>query len=226
MVKDIVAASIAELGKELRAEMKKKESLPSQNETSLLSSTAASMENLGSALPFTLREPQDHESPQPFANDAFTPDIPGQYVKAIQTGEFFDISKLLPHNLNGLKGTNDESLFLAVNNDSTLKVEKRANNKKKISNIEEWTTAFNLFMKIFVDKFPSKASELISYMGLIRYAAFYHQSLGWYLYDQKFRHKVSNDKSLNWGAVDIQLWMMIFTVNQEKLMAEQPLFSD
>ena len=52
-------------------------------------------------------------------------------------------------------GTNDESLFLAVNNDSTSKVEKRSINKEKISNVEELI----------------KASKLILCMGLIHYAA-------------------------------------------------------
>ena len=41
-------------------------------------------------------------------------DIPGQYIKDIQSGEFFDLSKLLPKNL--LLHDEDDNLVLSLEN--------------------------------------------------------------------------------------------------------------
>jgi membrane protein insertase Oxa1/YidC/SpoIIIJ len=48
-----------------------------------------------------------------------------------------------------------------------------------LTNIEEWTTAFNTYMLIIVQKFPNRASELLQYMETIRHAAKTHGGLGW-----------------------------------------------
>ena len=48
--------------------------------------TAANIESLGWTLPFKTNGQQEYELPQLLSNDAFMPDIPGQYVKATQNG--------------------------------------------------------------------------------------------------------------------------------------------
>ncbi|CAB4005392.1 Hypothetical predicted protein [Paramuricea clavata] len=48
-----------------------------------------------------------------------------------------------------------------------------------LTNIEEWTTAFNTYMLIIVQKFPNRALELLQYMETIRHAAKTHGGLGW-----------------------------------------------
>ena len=146
-------------------------------------------------------------------------------MKSIQSGEFFELSKLLPENLHGLGSPHEEASFhLALGENSTIKLSSNQAPKKKIGDIQSWTTAFTVYMKIVLDKLPGRAKELVSYLDLIRYAASYHQSLGWLLYDRKFRYKAANDKSLNWGQIDLQLWMRIFTVNHAKLLSEHSLF--
>ena len=168
--------------------------------------------------------PQDPEWKNDFC---FAPTVPASYIKSIQNGEFFDLNKLLPENLQGMNQVDSQSLKLVIGENSSIKIANSVTQKKKISSIDEWTTAFTSYTQIVLEKFPARASELLSYLELVRYAAKYHQSLGWLVYDNKFRSKAANDKSINWGRVDQPLWLRTFTVNQSVLLQEHAsLFSN
>lgn len=149
-------------------------------------------------------------------------EIPASYVKDIQSGEFFDLSKLLPKNLS-LHDEND-NLTLSLDN-SVIKVSKKSGASTSITDIEQWTTAFTTYLSVFSDKFPLRSQELLQYLSLIRYAARVHKGLGWVIYDYKFRQKASKNKSLVWSTIDSQLWLTLFTVPPAVLREEYPLFS-
>lgn len=149
-------------------------------------------------------------------------DVPANYVKEIQSGEFFELSKLLPKNLSAFD--DGDPLTLTMEN-SVIKVSKKAHSSTSITDIEQWTTAFSTYMSIFIRKFPLRSQELLQYMSIIRYAAQFHKGLGWCIYDFKFRQKASLDKSLVWSRINQQLWLMIFTVAPSVLREEYPLFS-
>ena len=150
-------------------------------------------------------------------------DIPAAYVKQIQSGEFFDLSKLLPNKF--ATATEDEPLILTLEN-SALKVKKSSPASQKITSIEQWTTAFTIYMSALTHKFPSRSQDLLQYMSLIRHAAQTHQGLGWCVYDHKFRRKAALNPSLKWSEIDQQLWLLIFTISPETLRREYPLFSN
>ena len=137
-----------------------------------------------------------------------------------------ELSKLLSENLCGLGSPCVEASFhSALGEISTIKPSSSQALKKKIGDIQSWTTAFTVYMKIVIDKLPGRAKELVSYLDLIHYAASYHQWLGWLLYDLKSWYEAAKDKSLNWGQIDLQLWMHIVTVNQAKLLQDHSLFT-
>ncbi len=154
---------------------------PAQDPTS----ACASFQVMGAQMPFQSASP-----------DGFTPEIPATFIKSIQSGEFFDLSKLLPENLHGFSAQADtQSFHLALGENSTIKLTSDSTSKKKIRDIQNWTTAFTTYMKVVLDKFPGRAKELVAYLDLTilpSYAASYHQSLGWLLYDHKFRFKAAN----------------------------------
>ena len=152
-------------------------------------------------------------------------DIPAQYIKEIQSGEFFELSKLLPKNLSLYD--EEDNLVLSLEN-SVVKVSKKSKltASTSITNIEQWTTAFTTYMSVLIHKFPTRSQELLQYASLIRYAARVHRGLGWAIYDFKFRQKASVNKSLDWSLVDNQLWLTIFTVSPAVLNEEYPLFSN
>jgi hypothetical protein len=122
-------------------------------------------------------------------------DVPAAYVKQIQTGEFFDLAKLLPREF---PSTADEDSVVLTLENSIIKAKKANQQTQKITNIEQWTTAFTVYMGILTSKFPSRSQELLQYMSLIRYASQTHRGLGWCIYDHKFRRKAALNASLNW----------------------------
>ena len=150
-------------------------------------------------------------------------DVPAAYVKQIQSGEFFDLSKLLP---SDFPATDDgEPVVLTLEN-SIIRVKKSNPPTQKITNIEQWTTAFTTYMGVLTSKFPGRSQELLQYMSLIRHAAQTHRGLGWCIYDHKFRRKAALNATLKWSEIDQQLWLCIFTVSPEMLRREYPLFSN
>ena len=148
-------------------------------------------------------------------------ELPAKLVKEILTGEFIELSKLLPKNFNVLNPSQDEPLTLTLEN-SVIKI-----NKAKatyISDITEWTTAFTAYMGVLISKFPHRASELLEYMSLMRYAARYLRGLGWCVYDIKFRQKAAANKTSKWSTIDSQLWLKTFTVAPSLLKEDISVF--
>lgn len=119
-------------------------------------------------------------------------DIPAQYVKDIQSGEFFELSKLLPKNL--LEFNVDDNLVLTLDN-SVVRVSEKVKTSTSITEIEQWTTAFTTYMSVFTQTFPQRSQELLQYLSLIRYAASVHRGLGWAICDYKFHQKAGQNKT-------------------------------
>ena len=71
--------------------------------------------------------------------------LPAKLVKEILTGEFMELSKLLPKNFNVLSPSPDEPLTLTLEN-SVIKVNKAK--ATSITDITEWTTAFTAYMGV------------------------------------------------------------------------------
>jgi hypothetical protein len=149
------------------------------------------------------------------ADGGFTPEIPRKYVCDIKSGEFFELAKLLPKHLNKLN----------VGSDYTGNLINTA--QASSANIEEWTTAFNTYMLIVVQKFPNHASEILQYMETIRHAAKTHGGLGFCIYDHKFCYKAAACRTLSWANnIDMQLWLCIFTASSAQLQEDYSLFSN
>ena len=72
----------------------------------------------------------------------------------------------------------------------SYKGQKASQPTSKITNIEQWTTAFTTYMSVMTRQFPGRAQELLNCMSLIRHAAQTHRGLGWCIYDHKFDVKL------------------------------------
>ena len=96
-------------------------------------------------------------------------EVPVPYVKKIQAGEFFDLSKLLPKNMS-TNNQSEDAIILTLEN-SAIKAKKASNPTARITDIEQWTTAFTVYMSVLTHQYPNRAQELLQYMSLIRHAA-------------------------------------------------------
>ena len=64
-----------------------------------------------------------------------------------------------------LRSDPNSSGELVIKNSHLIVVKQQS---KTINNIHTWTSAFILFMSVYLEKFPGKSQELIKYMHDIR----------------------------------------------------------
>jgi hypothetical protein len=72
---------------------------------------------------------------------------------------------------------------------------------KHIENIDSWTDAFLNYAKILVEKHTTMASELFTYMSIIRGAMADATLDRVYMYDQQFRLRKSLNLTRPWSQV-------------------------
>eukprot|EP00794_Sanderia_malayensis_P009416 gene9416-biopygen7547 len=172
--------------------------------------------------------PSSSAPPMPATHtiNAFSPEISSSLVRQIQSGEFFELSKLVPENVHKVSPPALQKFSICMGDDNDLKLVK-GTAAKPITRIEEWTDAFIVYSKILASKFPARGVELFSYLETIRYAAFHFHHLGWLLYVRKFRAKAANDRTIDWGRIDQQLWLMTFTAGpqDERIFNKGPFSS-
>ena len=103
-------------------------------------------------------------------------------------GKFFDLVKLLNKNLLKLQNLNDEfigtskGLELFIDQDNRM-LKAKAPKRLSITALDEWTNTFRKGISIIVSRFPSRATDLIAYMGIIREAAADFPGLSFLIYD-------------------------------------------
>ena len=61
------------------------------------------------------------------------------------------------------------------------------NLRTKINNIEQWTSAFIIFISIYCSAHENRVQELLTYMSDVRLGAQRSSSLGWKPYDEQYR---------------------------------------
>lgn len=99
--------------------------------------------------------PQDHAQIGACRNGSPFKDIPATYVKNIQSGEFFEFSKLLPKNLSTMEKEGNLELIL---DNSVVQVSKKSKTATTIPDIAQWTTAFTTYITFFTPAFSGVAS--------------------------------------------------------------------
>ena len=77
---------------------------------------------------------------------------------------------------------------------------------KQIKNIEEWTSAFIVFVAIYSSHHPLEAPRLMKYMETVRDLS---KRGGWAFknYDENFRMMKQNDPSWPWDVMHSEYWM-------------------
>jgi hypothetical protein len=83
----------------------------------------------------------------------------------------------------------------------------KTQNKVKIDNIDQWTSAFIVFISIFCKVHVSRFQELLKYLHTVRLGASRSTSLTWKLYDEQYRLRKVQNTSSSWACVDTELWL-------------------
>ena len=101
-----------------------------------------------------------------------------------------------------------QSVISYDNQFGALVVQSNKNSKAKgIQNISTWTDAFVNYMKIFLQRFPNLAIELLAYMSIIRGTNVTFEKI--YRYDQQFRLRMANNPNRSWACIDGIMWYTV-----------------
>ena len=121
----------------------------------------------------------------------------------ISKSEYIDIATLLTTN-NDAKNT-----ATVVWREGRLVV-LPPQNTVKIQTIEQWTSAFILFISVYCRTHPNRFQELLKYLYMVRVGASRcpANSLGWKAYDEQFRLRKACDPTSSWAVVDVELWLL------------------
>jgi hypothetical protein len=119
-----------------------------------------------------------------------------------------DLALFLRQNVESNVGQKPCSLEVL---DGKLVLQQRVKKIKVIDNINLWTDAFLNFTMVLIENHPSKATELLRYMYIIRNIAKESPSSRWLLYDQQYRLRVLRNPTKRWASIDGELWLRFIT---------------
>ena len=81
---------------------------------------------------------------------------------------------------------------------------------KKVTNINQWLTAFNTFVSIYAEKASDDAPKLMKYCEVVRDLFF--KSGDWLFYDEQFRYLRQSSPALYpWDQIHWELWLRAMT---------------
>ena len=81
---------------------------------------------------------------------------------------------------------------------------------KKVTNINQWLTAFNTFVSIYAEKASDDAPKLMKYCEVVRDLSF--KSGDWLFYDEQFRYlRQSFPELYPWDQIHWELWLRAMT---------------
>ena len=97
----------------------------------------------------------------------------------IWMGEYIDLSQL--------KGKEDHSLSVSIQNDGTPSIALKPNKSAPPANIFQWLELFSTYASIYLERFPSEAPAMLTYINRILDLSRKYPGLLWRIYDEKFR---------------------------------------
>ncbi|XP_048243033.1 uncharacterized protein LOC125375967 [Haliotis rufescens] len=132
--------------------------------------------------------------------------IPQPIRDKIHNREYVDLATLI----KGLDKEQSMDSTIRVNSMSQLEMSRQS---KDIQSVKEWTTAFIIFVSIYLEKFPESHQQMLKYLHTIRLAASRGQC--WQNYDKQFRLRISRSTDKAWGTINAELWMLYMNVTPQ-----------
>ena len=131
-------------------------------------------------------------------------------VKAkIWAHEFIDFGVLLSQSPNNPKYSLSLTSSVGESNQPQLTLEPNQPTKK-IHTINQWHSAFNIFVAIYAEKFPQDTPKMMKYCEIVRDIA--AKPGDWLFYDEQFRYiRQSAPDQFPWDVVHWELWLKAVT---------------
>lgn len=145
-------------------------------------------------------------SPITSFNDDLGIHVSQQTRDKIINGEFIELESLLDITHD------DHTKNIVVDNHGNLSLKQKTG--KKILDINTWIDAFLTYTSIYTAAHPNSTQGLLKYIFNIKLGASRCSGQGWLSYDRQFRLKRSRNTSMNWGVVDMELWLLYISQGQ------------
>lgn len=169
---------------------------------------------------FNLFEISDYQPVQTITTfDPLGSHIPHKLKQKIWEGKFIDLALLLKSAIE-LANEIESKGELQIRDGKMCLVKQKTSS---FLSIEKWTTAFIIFSSIMLEKYRTRAQELLKYMRDIRIAA--SKSSGWFKYDEQFRLRKASDPHTSWGQINTELWLLFVNNNKSPFNSDQPQIS-
>jgi hypothetical protein len=133
--------------------------------------------------------------------------VPVDLKTKIVEGKCIDMGALLPKSF--LERQDEAPMF--VQDSQGRLVPKPGKKQKAPLTIEQWTTAFTIYMSVYLTCHPGELQPILAYFALIRKAAAENAGNGWALYDAEFRARKEAVPRRPWGFMDNELWLCLFS---------------
>ncbi|XP_052264881.1 uncharacterized protein LOC127867602 [Dreissena polymorpha] len=125
--------------------------------------------------------------------------------KDILRNKFVEMAALLPSTLS--RQANQYTLQLDSNSQISITPK---SNLRKITTIEQWTTAMIRFMAVYTFKFPSETQALLKYTEIVRDISSRRPGSAFIFYDTQFR-LLRESIPLPWNRLHTEFWLMACT---------------
>ena len=159
-----------------------------------------------SALEAALERAQQHNAGNIL--DSLSITVPVDLKCQIMEGKFIDLKKLLAQSFKESELKDDMAPEFVL--DGTGRLTKKPSKTKSDLTIDQWTSAFNTYMSVYLEMHPQKLQGMLAYAELIRKAARDNAGRLWAQYDAQFRSRMEADPTRPWGMIDNQLWIPLF----------------
>ena len=161
----------------------------------------------------TLAEPGlDSQAPKQFFSSvavSLSSRVSSKVKVKIWSNEYLDFGTLLSFSPNNQK----YSLSLASSDGETTRPHltlEPSQPVKKIQTINQWLSAFNIFVAIYSEKLPTDTPKLMKYCEIVRDIA--AKPGDWLYYDEQFRFiRQSAPAQYPWDAIHWELWLKAVT---------------
>ena len=102
---------------------------------------------------------------------------------------------------------------VSINIDSnSIQFNKKAANQDKLT-LNQWTTAFLIFICIYIEKYPSEASNLLKYCSTVREIGASHGDVAWHYYDENFR-QLRQSNAIPWQVPITEFMVKACTIHK------------
>ena len=141
--------------------------------------------------------------------------VPADLKTKIIEGKCVDLSLLLAKSL--LEKEEDD--LLGVNDEGRV-VKKKERKPKSDLTIDQWTTAFMVYMSVYLQHHDNELQPMLAYQEMVRGLAREHRGDAWARYDLEFRSRKEADPTRSWRTIDNQLWLQLFTQSPKEHITE------